>query len=276
MSKNIFFLTFLLSLNFAFAQMVNGIAAVVENEPITLHELYKTSQILKTDERNALNFLIKDRLEKAQIKALKIEANDFEISEKIKKIAQESGLNVLQLRNTIISQGVDYAKFKEDVAKGIKQEKLYQNIFKDARINVTPEAAKAYFEQNPQMFLQFNQIKMTRYVAQSRDSLEMIQASPMSMRQEVSTENLELKSEQLPPQLRAVLNRTPNGSFTQIFQTPSGFEMFLVNLKSGEVLPNFQDIQNEVMSTIYNFEQDRVVTEYFNKLRAKADIKYLR
>lgn len=276
MSKKIFFITFLLGLNFSFAQMINGIAAIIENEPITIHELYKTSQMLNVDEKNALNFLIRDRLEKAQIKTLKIEANTFEINERLEKIAKESGMSLSQLRNAVVSQGMDYTKFKDDVANGIKQEKLYQNIFKDARINVTAEGAKAYFEQNPQMFLQFERIKATRYISSDKDSLNMTQASPMSLQTGVHTEILDLKSEQIPAQLRIIFNQTPNGAFTQIFQTPSGFETFLVVSKSGEVLPNFEDVQDEVISAIYKLEQDRVISEYFNKLRAKADIKYLR
>lgn len=276
MSKKIFFLSFLLSLNFSFAQIINGIAVIVENEPITMHEVFKTSELLKTSQKDALNFLIKDRLEKAQIKTLKIEADSFEIGERLEKIAKENGLNVSGLRSAVISQGMDYSQFRDDVANTIKQEKLYQTIFKDARINVTPEGARGYFEQNPQMFMQFENIKAIRYISASQEALELMKASPMSAHNNVSAENLDLKSEQIPPQLRAIFNQTPNGAFTRIFKTPSGFETFLVTSKDGQTIPKFEDVQNEVIAAIYKLEEERVISEYFNKLRAKADIKYLR
>lgn len=277
MSKKMFFLAFLLSANFAFSQqLVNGLAAIVENEPITMYEVYKTSQILKTDEKRAINFLIKDRLEQAQIKALNIDASSFEINERMQKIAQENGVNLADLSGVLSRQGINYSDFKEDVAKSIKQEKLYQNIFKDAKVNVSEEGARAYFEQNPSQFVKFAEVKATRYVSGQRELLESIQDSPLSVNPAVKTEILELKSEQIPPQLRQIFEMTKDGSFTQIFQTPSGFEMFLVSSKSGVTMPRFEDVKNEVMSSIYRLEEERVISEYFNKLRAKANIKMLR
>lgn len=277
MSKKMFFLAFLLSANFAFSQqLVNGLAAIVENEPITMYEVYKTSQILKTDEKNAINFLIKDRLEQAQIKALNIDASSFEINERMQKIAQENGVNLADLSSVLSRQGINYSDFKEDVAKSIKQEKLYQNIFKDAKVNVSEEGARAYFEQNSSQFVKFAEVKATRYISGQRELLESIQDSPLSVNPAVKTEILELKSEQIPPQLRQIFEMTKDGSFTQIFQTPSGFEMFLVSSKSGVTMPRFEDVKNEVMSSIYRLEEERVISEYFNKLRAKANIKMLR
>ena len=52
--------------------------------------------------------------------------------------------------------------------------------------------------------------------------------------------------------------------------------MFYVIQKTGQSLANFEDVQNEVMNALYKSEQDRAVNEYFNKLRAKANIKILR
>lgn len=277
MSKKMFFLAFLLSANFAFSQqLVNGLAAIVENEPITMYEVYKTSQILKTDEKSAINFLIKDRLEQAQIKALNIDASSFEINERMQKIAQENGVNLADLSSVLSRQGINYSDFKEDVAKSIKQEKLYQNIFKDAKVNVSEEGARAYFEQNPSQFVKFAEVKATRYISGQRELLESIQDSPLSVNPAVKTEILELKSEQIPPQLRQIFEMTKDGSFTQIFQTLSGFEMFLVSSKSGVTMPRFEDVKNEVMNSIYRLEEERVISEYFNKLRAKANIKMLR
>lgn len=277
MSKKMFFLAFLLSANFAFSQqLINGLAAIVENEPITMYEVYKTSQILKTDEKSAINFLIKDRLEQAQIKALNIDASNFEINERMQKFAQENGVNLADLSSVLSRQGINYGDFKEDVARSIKQEKLYQNIFKEAKVNVSEEGARAYFEQNPSQFVKFAEVKAVRYISPAKEFLEDIKHSPLSLNPNVKTENLELKSEQIPPQLRQIFEMTKDGSFTQIFQTPSGFEMFLVSLKSGVMMPKFEDVKNEVMSNIYRLEEERVISEYFNKLRAKANIKMLR
>ena len=121
MLKKISFAAFLLSFCLANAsQISNGIAAIIENEPITINELRKAAAQLKTDETTALNLLIRDRLETAQIKNLKIEASDYEVNQRLEKIANASGMNVAGLRSAVTSKGGDYAQFKDEVANSIK------------------------------------------------------------------------------------------------------------------------------------------------------------
>ena len=259
------------------SQISNGIAVIIENEPITVNEVRKAAAQLQTSEANALNLLIRDRLETAQIKNLKIEASDYELNQRLQKIASESGMSVSDLRSAVLSKGGDYAQFKDDVAKTIKQEKLYQSIFADAKINISENAARAYFEQNRDLFAHFADVSVTRYVAPSMQLLEAARhSSPMNTNHSVHMDVLDLKSEQIPPQLRTIFQQTPDGTFTQIFQTPEGFEMFYVASKKGQTMPEFDEVRDEAMNALYKLEQDRVIGEYFNKLRAKANVKYLR
>ena len=278
MLKKISFAAFFLGFCMANAsQISNGIAVIIENEPITVNEVRKAAAQLQTNEANALNLLIRDRLETAQIKNLKIEASDYELNQRLQKIASESGMNVSDLRSAVLSKGGDYSQFKDDVAKSIKQEKLYQSIFADAKINISENAARAYFEQNRDLFAHFTDVSVTRYVAPSMQLLEAArQSSPMNANHSVHMNVLDLKSEQIPPQLRTIFQQTPDGTFTQIFQTPEGFEMFYVASKKGQTMPEFDEVRDEAMNALYKLEQDRVIGEYFNKLRAKANVKYLR
>ena len=278
MLKKISFAAFFLSFYMANAsQISNGIAVIIENEPITVNEVRKAAAQLQTSEANALNLLIRDRLETAQIKNLKIEASDYELNQRLQKIASESGMSVSDLRSAVLSKGGDYAQFKDDVAKTIKQEKLYQSLFADAKINISENAARAYFEQNRDLFAHFADVSVTRYVASSMQLLEAARhSSPMNTNHSVHMDVLDLKSEQIPPQLRTIFQQTPDGTFTQIFQTPEGFEMFYVASKKGQTMPEFDEVRDEAMNALYKLEQDRVIGEYFNKLRAKANVKYLR
>lgn len=278
MLKKISFAAFFLGFCMANAsQISNGIAVIIENEPITVNEVRKAAAQLQTSEANALNLLIRDRLETAQIKNLKIEASDYELNQRLQKIASESGMNVSDLRSAVLSKGGDYSQFKDDVAKSIKQEKLYQSIFAEAKINISENAARAYFEQNRDLFAHFTDVSVTRYVAPSMQLLEAARhSSPMNTNHSVHMDVLDLKSEQIPPQLRTIFQQTPDGTFTQIFQTPEGFEMFYVASKKGQTMPEFDEVRDEAMNALYKLEQDRVIGEYFNKLRAKANVKYLR
>lgn len=276
MSKKMFFLAVLCGFSLSNAQVINGIAVIIENEPITINEVLKASSEFKVDEKTALNLLIKDRLFEAQIKNLKLDASSYEVSQKLEKIAAENGVSKEDLRTLVISKGGDFTQFREDIAKSIKQEKLYQGIFSEAKIKITPDMARAYFEQNQDKFSSFDKVQAIHYTTLEKELLEAIQVSPMVQNPNVKIENLNASSSELPAGLRTVFTQTKDGSFTQIFQTPNGFEMFYVIQKTGQSLANFEDVQNEVMNALYKSEQDRAVNEYFNKLRAKANIKILR
>ncbi len=103
MLKKISFAAFFLGFCLANAsQISNGIAVIIENEPITVNEVRKAAAQLQTNEANALNLLIRDRLETAQIKNLKIEASDYELNQRLQKIASESGMSVSDLRSAVL------------------------------------------------------------------------------------------------------------------------------------------------------------------------------
>ncbi|PPB56663.1 SurA N-terminal domain-containing protein [Campylobacter hyointestinalis] len=275
MKKIAFSTVFLFSL--ASADYVNGIIATVENQPITNYELNTVMKKMNIDNQKALNLLIRERLEDAQIVALNITVNGFEVESKIEQLAKANGMDKATFKEALTSRGIDYNAFKQNVEKNLKKEKLYARILNNPSQNITLENAKKFYEANPGMFAQFDTINVARYSSNSRQNLETVVKSPMSMPSGVSIENLSLTSKNLNPQLRYIFINSKDKTFTPIFQIAANeFEMFYIVSREGSYLPDFASVEQQVVNAMASQEQEIAVADYFNKLRVKANIEILK
>ena len=276
MKKMLFLAAGMLSaLNLYSAQMVNGIAAIVENEPITLYEVYSLKEQLRASEQDALNLLIRDRLEDAQIKNLNISVTPFELNDRIESIAKQNGMTNSQFRSSIQAQGMDFLEFKNNIEKKMLQEKLYKSILAEAGKNVNEQKAKMYFDANPDKFKVFSTAKVVLYRAKNPEELEAQKTSP-SLLSSIQTQELSLDYQSIDPRLAAIIAGTNNGEFTQILQGADSFDMFYVKEKIGSYTPSFADVKDNVINELYQGEQEKLMADYFDKLRAKAKIQILR
>ncbi|MDL0088988.1 peptidylprolyl isomerase [Campylobacter gastrosuis] len=264
--------------SFALAsQMVNGIVAVVENEPITLFEINKVKEQLKISDQKAFDLLIKDRLEQAQIKNLAISTTAFEINQKIEQIAKQNGLTMSQFRDEIeLKQGIKFSDFKKDIERSILQEKLYKNIFSEIGKNLNEDNARSFFEANKGDFSIFKSIDVTLFKANNENLAKaQIRAGAKAI-SGVRAENLHFEYANINPRIAGILAATPVGSFTQILKSPDSFDTFYVRAKTGSQVPNFEDVKEQIFSLLYSMEQEKTAADYFEKLRAKAKIKMIR
>ena len=276
MKKLLFLAAGMLSaLNLYSAQMINGIAAIVENEPITLYEVYSLKEQLRASEQDALNLLIRDRLEDAQIKNLNISVTPFELNDRIEAIAKQNGMTNSQFRSSIQAQGMDFLEFKNNIEKKMLQEKLYKSILAEAGKNVNEQKAKMYFDANPDKFKVFSTARVILYRAKNPEELEAQKTSP-SLLSSVQTQELSLDYQSIDPRLAAIIAGTNNGEFTQILQGADSFDMFYIKEKIGSYTPSFADVKDNVINELYQGEQEKLMADYFDKLRAKAKIQILR
>lgn len=137
MKKKFVFLSLIFGFCFADADVINGVVAVVENEPITHYELNKMIKTRGLNPNDALEALIKNKLQAAEIKRLGIITSDYETNERIKAIAAQNKISVDTMQASIKKQGGTWDEFKENVRNSLQEEKLYAAIFKEVAKSVT-------------------------------------------------------------------------------------------------------------------------------------------
>ena len=142
------FLFSLLSL--AWSAPVDRIAAIVNNDVITISEVYDTGSRFIIDEvldvkkrreaeRMVLETLITQKLIDQELKRIGMDVTEEEIQRSISDIARSNKLSIDQLREEIAKSGLDWSQYKTQLAGSIRQMKFNQVVLQP-RITINEDA----------------------------------------------------------------------------------------------------------------------------------------
>ncbi len=132
------------------AQLLDGIAAVVEDQVITLTELHqRTETFLKEQkgpigipseqlERQILEQMILETLQLKLAARKGIEVSDEELQRALVQIARKNGMELPQFREALIAQGISYPQFVQWVRKQLLLPKLYRYLLQ-TQVEVSEE-----------------------------------------------------------------------------------------------------------------------------------------
>lgn len=273
-------LLFMLIVSFLYikADMVNGIAATVNNEPITTYDVLKLKKQMSISDAEALNLLIKERLEQSQIKQLDLQVSPFEVNERIAALAKQNGLTPAKFRDAVVSRGIKFSNFSADVKQNLLKEKLYQHIVANAAKTVNESKAKTYYEAHKDKFAIFDKAQVNILSSYDPRMLEAKTAEPMRSIAGVNISSKTIQTQDIAdPKVLSILASTPVGTYTPIVRNQSGvFETYYIINKSGNITLDFDRVKDLILNQMYANEQDKLVNDYFQKLRAKAKINIIR
>jgi len=265
----------------AFARLIDGIAAVVNDSPITIYEIQKTSRALRVPPKEALELLIQKRLEEEQIRKLGIEVDDFELDEALERFAQSKGMSLPDLRRQIESRGIPWQEYKKSFKEQLLRKKLYQKIAQSHQSRPTREQLHEYYQNHLEEFVLAKRARLYKYVSPSKEILEKIRQNPMYKPKNpalLATGEEEVNLEEIEPTVAAIINKTPEGGFTPILPLPNDHRYLLILVKSKEekITIPFEKAQHFILNKLMGKTSQQSVKEYFNRLRASANVKILR
>ncbi len=267
---------FAFTTTFSYAGLVNAISTIINNEPITLYEIYKYSNKFHISTKESLSILIRQKLEDAEIKKLHIDASDFEIEDYIKKLATKNGISEFQFFEMLKAKDIKESEYRKDVKKKIQQEKLYSKIFASKNIRVTPEDLKNYYNANKNQFVKAKSFGVVAYESPSKQSLEKIKKNPMLSIQNIKAKQIKFQSDNMDKKLEALLNQTKAGEFTPVFKMGKGYTMFYLKEKNGVETMSFDKVKRSIYSFLSSKKEKNAIDDYFEKLKSTANIKVLR
>jgi len=139
------------------AATVDRIAAVVNEEVVTLSEVYELGRAFiderarsgtDTDRRTAelevLDSLIRRRLITQEMLRLQIDAADIEVDRMVDDIARRSGVARDVLRTEIERGGVSWSQYRDEVREMIRDQKFTQMIIRPRIVENEDEIRDAY------------------------------------------------------------------------------------------------------------------------------------
>lgn len=274
MKKSLFFLFFaLIFATNSQAKIVNSLALIVNNEPITQYEIKERMKETGFDEYSAINSLVDERLKDAHLKQLNIQVTNYDVDKKIHEIAAGQGKSVASLYQSMEKKGISKANYRKIIENQIKEEKLFTSLAMQSDQEISQEDIENFYEENIDLFSHFKNIKVLRVFAAKAETLEALREGKAA--RDFIQEEMNLNSKDLDPKMNYLFLHTPENSLTPIIPTKNGYTMFYVIKKSGQVTVPLEEIYSQVANTYAQKKRDEAFKTFFAKLRTKANIQFI-
>lgn len=273
MKKSLLFsILFLSGISLSAAQ-INSVIANVNNEPITTYELRQMMAKTGGNYQKAMEALISEKLQNAEMKRLQILISPYEVEKQLNLIAQNNKISLPELQKRVEKSGKSFATFKKEVETDMKLNRFYQAVL--SNIKITPEAVRAFYDANPQFFTKFNGVKAVRYVAKNPQILENIMRGAKAVQgPNLFVQNINISPKQMSQEAFAFFAQIPQGAYSRITQNHQGFyEMFYVGEKTGLVRIPYEEAQEHAFEIYSSKEREKAAQAYFDKLRSSAIIE---
>lgn len=257
------------------ADFVNGIAVLVNDVPITLHDISSLMNEKGINKPTAATALIDKALYESEIVNQNITVDIFDIDQHIEKLAQQNNMNILDFKSLIREQE-DYSVFKKKIKDQLTHQKLLSKIAKGKLKIANEKDLQIYYDNNQDEFKSASKFTVMAYVSKNKRAMQNIQKNPMYNPADVVSQSLQFDQSELTPQVKYILNNTKNKSFSIIFPQNGNYNMFFVKDKSDIVLSPFEEVKEKIFGKIMKEREQDYLKEYFETLKITADIRVLR
>jgi len=275
------------------AEVVSKIAAVVNDEIITTHQLdLKLADVLASQasgkvlgqeqmqqlRRQFLDRLIEDTLVQQQIRKLNIQAGDDEVEAAINDVQRQNQISREQLRTAVESQGMSFDTYREQLREQILRFKLIGREVQ-SKVDVTHQDILDYFREHIDDFRGPPVLRLSNLLfpvpekasATRRAQVGLVASATLEQLRggksiEDAVEQLpagealsgnmgEVKVADLSPQIREALAGVEVGGYSEVVDSPAGLLIFRVDERSPGKIRNFDEVKIEIRQKLS--DQDR-------------------
>jgi hypothetical protein len=270
------FLPLLLALSL-YAEVVGGVAVLVEEQPITLHEVATAMRENGKSADESVKLLVRQKLESIEAEKRGISVSPVEVSEEIQKMARQNNMSVMEFYEAVHqSQGTSEAALKEQIRTGLLNQKLYNAIAFSQMEQPTAEEEEEYYNTHIEAFSKPDSFTVLAYRNSSKKRLEEKVNNPMLYAPDVTSERAILKYDAIDPRLAQLLVSTPLNSFTPVLPDSKGFISFFIQEKSDTKALPLDAVREQISNVLMGEKRQQVLNDYFTRLQLTADVKILR
>ena len=270
--KILFFIVLVSSIN---ASLVDGIALIVNNKPITLYDIDQKMQQTNGSKQEVISAIIDNILYKQELKKYNINITILDIDNYIEKLAISNNMNLLDFK-LLIRQKQDYDKFISQVKEQLTHQALIKKISQGNIKIATDDDMKIYYENHKSDYTLADKVDVIAYISKNRASLEQLKQNPMFNTNGIASQELSFKQSELSPQVKYIVNNTKVNSFSAIFTQANNYNLFFIKDKQDIKTLSFEDIKKEIFNTIMKKREQTYLQNYFETLKITADVKVIR
>lgn len=258
------------------AEIIDGVAIKVDGNIITLYQIKELEKKDNIDENKAKDILIKERIKENEIKRLGIKVDDAKVEDEINNIAVSNGITRDELEKAIKAQGMDFETYKKDLKERIINRELMQKILQNSPNITNEDDLKRYYDENQTEFAFPTKIKVTSYTSDSDVALQQFLRNPMALNPNIVSKDEEINIKELPQQIVNIFLQTPDKKFTPVLNSGNTLIVFFIKEKTDKEILPFDEIRTIVLQKYTQARENDILNDYFDKIRANANIEFLR
>ncbi len=256
--------------------IVGGVAIKVNGDPITLYEIKTIQKQRHFDKEKAVEFLIAQRLKTQEIERLKINVDDDRLDREIENIATQNQMNMQQFMLALKREGIEYDMYRDELKDQIETRELMRNVLLSAETSSEDEIHR-YYNEHKSEFSTPKEVEVARYTSKNPKLLERTIANPNTSISGVEKTQEKLELSALNPQIAQLFSSLREGRFTPVLDAGGGsYVTFRVVKKIGKNVMNFDEARHYIAQKLSQNNQEKVLSEYFEKIKQKAHIQTLR
>ena len=278
---------------------VNKIAAVVNGEMITLHELRRyvgaelsRQRIPPNDPQVAeiqtkmLDSMINDILIRQEAKRYSVTVSDADVEEEFRKTLSRSGLSQAKLDEELKKQGSSREVLKKRIANNMLRQRMGEFMIV-RKIIVTREEVEEYYKKNPSEFLGTKtadfSILMLPEKLDAQGIYKQVRSGTLSFEDAVTKYSADKSAQsqgrvsgvpwdKLPGDMQKMLSSLTDGQLSPLLRTQGGFVVIRRNQISDAKPLTFKEATPIIEEIIRAPRLEERLKEYTTQLRAKAVI----
>lgn len=281
----------------SFAEKIDGIAAVVNDKAITLSELQEAvdtsnsfnGQGKAPSRKETLERLIENLLMNEEANRLGVEVSETEVDEAVAEVRARNGLDEEQFRAFILSRGMEFEDYREEIRREIEKAKLANQVLR-SRLRVGDEALKNHYLKNVADFAQPEQLRLS-HILLSKDAdqtmaddirgrLEAGEAFS-DLARELSVGSASEKggdlgyiaSSDLSQEIKTAVEGKEAGAVVGPFSIGGRLHMFKIEDKVEGKALSFEEAKDKVRDKYFKDMEEELYRGWMDSLKAKAKIE---
>lgn len=276
---------------------VNKIAAVVNGEIITLHDLRSrtmaelgrrgmTPADPRTEEvmRSVLDSMINDILMRHDAERYKITVSNAEVDEEYNALAQRNRMSPKDFEGYLKTQGSSPEIVKETIKNNLLRQRMV-TVMISRKVIVTQEEVKEYYNSHQYEFADVKMVDFSILVFRPEVDVKAVYArlksGELSFEQGISEYALEkggptggilrrIPWRGLPPNIQELLGAMEPGQVSPVFKYEERDTVVHLDAAPSEQTLSFEEVKDRIESMIREPRLQERFAEYASQLRSKA------
>ena len=260
------------------AQLIDAVAIVVKGSAITLYDIKKEMKTSKINTQQAVDILIRKKLEELEIKERNIKVASGEVYDDIKKTADRNKMSINDFYEAVReSNGMSSTELKEQIKQKLLSQKLYSSIAYSSISQPDEDDIQEYYDLHKDDFSHPSAFDVVIYATKDKARLEEKIDNPMFYSPDIQTNEQNLPYDRISPELAALLEKTAQNTFTPVIPDGKGGYMsfYVKNVETAKE-NGIESVRSQIINQIMGNKREQVLGEYFARLKLNADIQTIR